>query len=128
MRQLTRGDLLALIDRAAPVVGEVQEDSDPIAPGMLFTDACVLLDQLARRTTGKPVSALVRWQSPVTAARDMSAVAQPVRRSTPVRGAQKAGRDKGQAEHPHARPAVNARLPTPLLGLAVVYLLSASIV
>jgi hypothetical protein len=40
----------------------VQEDSDPIALGMLFTDACVLLDQLARRTTGKPVSAPVRWQ------------------------------------------------------------------
>jgi hypothetical protein len=62
VRQLTRGDLLALIDRAAPVVGEMQEPSDPIAPGMLCTDACVLLDQLALRITGKPVSELVRWQ------------------------------------------------------------------
>jgi hypothetical protein len=77
----------------------------------------------ARRRWNRPVTEI-----PVTAARDMSAIAQPIRRSTPVRGAQKAGRDKGQAEHPHARPAVNARLPTPLLGLAVVYLLSASIV
>jgi hypothetical protein len=56
VRQLTRGDLLALIDRAAPVVGEVQEPSDPIAPGMLCTDALLLLDQLALPITGKSVS------------------------------------------------------------------------
>jgi hypothetical protein len=62
VRQLTRGDLLALIDRAAPVVGEVQESSDPIAPGMLCADALMLLNQLALRITGKPVSELVRWQ------------------------------------------------------------------
>jgi hypothetical protein len=60
---LSQGDLLALIDRAAPVVGEIEEPTDPIAPGMLFTDARMLLDQIALRTAGMPVGALVRWQA-----------------------------------------------------------------
>jgi hypothetical protein len=61
-RLLSQSDLLALVDRAAPVVGEIQEDADPIAPGMLFTDARVLLDQLAQRTAGMQLRDLVHWQ------------------------------------------------------------------
>ena len=61
-RLLSQGDLLALVDRAAPVVGEIQEDSDPIAPGMLFTGAHVLLDQLAVRSAGMALIDLVLWQ------------------------------------------------------------------
>jgi hypothetical protein len=43
-------------------VGEVEKPTDPIAPGMLFVDARVLPDQLASRTTGQPVGALMRWR------------------------------------------------------------------
>ena len=60
-RLLSSGDLLALIDRAAPVVGEVEEPTDPIAPGMLRTDARVLLDQRSQRTAGMQLRELVLW-------------------------------------------------------------------
>jgi transcription antitermination factor NusG len=62
VKLLSRGDLLALIDRAAPVVGEMQEDGDPIAGCMLRTDALVLLDQLSMRTTGLSAADLERQQ------------------------------------------------------------------
>lgn len=49
-RLLSRGDLLALVDRAAPVVGAVTEDSDPT-----LNEACQ-----AKIATGRATSQLQR--------------------------------------------------------------------
>ena len=61
-RLLSRGDLLALIDRACPVVDAEQHPADPIEPFMLHQDAIMLLGEMALRFTGLPLLQLLQRQ------------------------------------------------------------------
>ena len=60
---MSRGDLLALIDRATPIVGVEQQASDPVAGCMLRGDAVELLDQLSLKCTGLDLVRLLAWRT-----------------------------------------------------------------